>query len=47
MQDVTQELSKVKNPNIYLVGKVLNKRGNKIYVNWLGFDHSHNSWIDK
>ena len=28
-----QELSKVKNPTIYLVEKVLKKRGNKLYVN--------------
>ena len=42
-----QELSKVKNPNIYLVEKVLKKRGNKLYVKWLGFDNSHNSWIEK
>ena len=42
-----QELSKNKNPNIYLVEKVLKKRGNKLYLKWLGFDNSHNSWIDK
>ena len=42
-----QELCKVKNPNIHLVEKVLKKRGNKLYVKWLGFDNSHNSWIDK
>lgn len=42
-----QELSKVKYPDIYLVEKVLRKRGNQIYVKWLGFNNSHNSWINK
>lgn len=39
-----QELQIVKNPDIYLVEKVLKKRGNQIFVKWLGFDNSHNSW---
>lgn len=46
-----QEIAKVKYPDLYLVEKVLrqrNVRGKKqIYVKWLGFDDSHNSWIDK
>ena len=41
------ELLKVKHPDVYLVEKVLKKRGNQLYVKWLGFDSSHNSWIDK
>lgn len=41
-----QELSKVKYPDIYLVEKVLRRRGNQVYVKWLGFDDSHNSWIN-
>ena len=41
-----QELQKVQHPNIYLVEKVLRKRGNRSYVKWLGFDNSHNSWIE-
>lgn len=40
------ELQKTKNSNVYLVEKVLRKRGNKVYVKWLGFDKSHNSWIN-
>jgi hypothetical protein len=40
-----QELQKVKNPDIYLVEKVLKKKGNKVYVKWLGLDEK--SWIDK
>ena len=42
-----QELLKAKYPDVYLVEKVLKKCGNKIYVKWLGFDNSHNSWISK
>jgi len=38
------KLHRVANSNVYLVEKVLRKKGNKVYVNWLGFD---NSWICK
>lgn len=41
------ELLRVANPDVYLVEKVLRKRGNEVYVKWLGFDNSHNSWIHK
>ncbi|XP_011687452.1 PREDICTED: uncharacterized protein LOC105449765 [Wasmannia auropunctata] len=41
------ELHRVANPNVYLVEKVLRKRGDDVYVKWLGFDNSHNSWIHK
>ena len=27
--------------------KVIKKKGNKLYVNWKGYDSSFNSWIDK
>lgn len=40
------ELQRVRHPNVYLVEKVLRKRGNRSYVKWLGFDSSYNSWID-
>lgn len=43
----TEELQKVKNPDIYLVEKVLQKKGNKLLVKWLGMNNSHNSWINK
>jgi len=33
--------------DIYLVEKVLRRRGNEVYVKWLGFDGSYNSWIYK
>ncbi|XP_053592965.1 uncharacterized protein LOC128667332 [Microplitis demolitor] len=42
-----EELSKVKYPDVYLVEKVIKTRGNKLHVKWLGFDNSHNSWINK
>ena len=42
-----QELLKARYPDVYLVEQVLKKRGNKIYVKWLGFDNSHDSWISK
>jgi hypothetical protein len=35
----------VKYPDIYLVEKVLKRRGDKVYVKWLGFNEK--SWIDK
>ncbi|XP_011699666.1 PREDICTED: uncharacterized protein LOC105456977 [Wasmannia auropunctata] len=41
------KLHRVANPDVYLVEKVLRKRGNEIYVKWLGLDDSHNSWIHK
>lgn len=42
-----EEIAKVKHPDIFLVEKVLKKRGDKVYVKWLGFDNSHNQWINK
>ncbi|KYN21091.1 hypothetical protein ALC57_06546 [Trachymyrmex cornetzi] len=38
---------RVSNPDVYLVEKILRKRGNKVNVKWLGMDSSYNSWIDK
>ena len=29
------------------VGKVIKRKGNKLYVKWKGYDSSFNSWIDK
>lgn len=40
-----EELQKVKYPDVYLVEKVLKKKGNKVYVRWLGTGDY--SWIDK
>ena len=42
-----EELTKVKYQDAYLVEKIVRKRGNKVFVKWLGFDNSHNSWINE
>lgn len=42
-----QELQTARYPDIYLVEKVLRRKGNMVYVKWLGLDKSHNSWINK
>lgn len=41
-----QEISKTKTGNVYLIEKVLRKKGNKLLVRWLGFPKSSDSWID-
>jgi hypothetical protein len=41
------ELMKTKHATVYLVEKVLRRKGDKVYVKWAGFDSTHNSWIDK
>lgn len=40
------ELQKTKNPDVYLIEKILRRRKNKIYVKWLGLSSESNSWID-
>ncbi|XP_015124991.1 uncharacterized protein LOC107046796 [Diachasma alloeum] len=42
-----EELTKVTHPDVYLVDKILRRRGNEVFVKWLGFDDSHNTWINK
>lgn len=42
-----EELLFTKNPDIYLVEKVVRRKGTKLYVKWLGFNESFNSWIDE
>lgn len=41
------EMVKVKYPDVFLIEKVIRRKGNKLLVKWLGFDDSENSWIDK
>ena len=41
-----QELLKTRHPDVYLVEKVLKRKGNEAFVKWLGFDKTHNSWIN-
>jgi hypothetical protein len=42
-----QELQRTTLVNDYLIEKVLRKRGDELYVKWLGFGDEHNSWISK
>lgn len=41
-----EELSKTSVDNVYLVEKVLQRRGNKVKVRWLNFDKNSDSWIN-
>lgn len=41
------ELLLVRHPDLYLVEKIIRRKGNKVYVKWLGFDRTHNSWVDE
>lgn len=40
-----EQLQHVKNPDIYLVEKILRRKPGYVYVKWLGFNNEHNSWI--
>lgn len=42
-----EELKLTKYKNTYLIEKIIKKRGNQMYVKWLGFAPHHNSWINK
>lgn len=42
-----EELLKTKVPNTYLIEKVIKRKGDKIFVKWLGFGSQFNSWINK
>jgi hypothetical protein len=42
-----QELQKTKYPDVYLIEKIIKKKGNKLYVKWLGLSNNENSWIDR
>lgn len=41
------ELSKVKHSDYYLVEKIIKRRGDKVFVKWLGMDKSFNSWVER
>ena len=40
-----KELQKTNQKN--LVGKVIQRKDDKLYVKWKGYNSSFNSWIDK
>lgn len=42
-----QELQKTKYPDIYLIEKIIKRKGEKMFVKWLGLNDSENSWIDR
>ena len=35
------------NQKEFRIEKVIKRKGNKIYVNWKGYDNSFNVWVDK
>jgi hypothetical protein len=41
-----EELLKTKYKDLYLIEQVPKKKGDKLYVKWLDFPSSHNSWIN-
>lgn len=43
----TEELQKTNYPSVYLINKIIRKKKDRMLVNWLGFDNSHNSWINE
>ena len=42
----SEEINKTNFPNEYLIEKIIRKKQNQMYVKWLGFDNTHNSWIN-
>ena len=41
-----KELRKT-NQQGFRIEKVIKRKGNKIYLNWRGYDNSSSSWIDR
>ena len=41
-----KELEKISQEK-FRIGKVLKRKGDKLYVKWKGYDNSFNSWINK
>ena len=41
-----KELQKT-NQKEFRIEKVIKKKGDKLYVQWKGYDNSFNSWLDK
>lgn len=41
------ELQKTKSLDVYLVEKIIRRKGSQCLVKWLGFNDNHNSWINK
>ena len=41
------EISKSIVGDVYLIEKVLQRKGHSVTIRWLGFDGKHDSWISK
>lgn len=41
------ELQRTNFPDLYLIEKVLKRKGRKLFVKWLGLSDEENSWVDK
>lgn len=41
----SHELLKTQHKDVYLVEKIIRRKGKRLLVKWLGFDDSHSSWI--
>jgi hypothetical protein len=42
-----QEIKKTHFPHTYLVEKILKRKGDRVFVRWLGFPTSQDSWVHK
>lgn len=42
-----EELQKTKHGDVYLVDKILSRRGDQVKVRWQGFDGTHDTWINR
>lgn len=41
-----QELTPAKHPDLYLVEKIIKRKGDQAFVKWLGFPSAHNTWVN-
>jgi hypothetical protein len=42
-----EELARTKYPEIFLIEKIVRRKGNKVLVRWQGYDSSYDSWLNK
>ena len=42
----SHELQKTKYPDIYLIEKIIKKKGNQAFVKFLGYNNRHNAWVN-
>ena len=46
LERFTKRNSKKANQKEFKIEKVINRKGDKLYVKWKGYSNSFNSWID-